>query len=124
MVDKFKRKSKEPKSNKGYPNEKIQLSPDPNTNELISRILDRDSEGLDKFKITMRAVMLKNPRDTLHWLYNALEESIDFSRYIIEAIKFYQILNEENKKLIQENLKLKNKLKKEKEYSKLLNEHP
>ena len=68
--------------------------------------------------------MLKNPRDTLHWLYNALEESIDFSRYIIEAIKSYQILNEENKKLIQENLKLKNKLKKEKEYSKLLIEHP
>ena len=124
MADKFKRKSKEPKSNKGYPNEKIQLSPDPNINELISRILDRDSEGLDKFNITMRAVMLKNPRDTLHWLYNALEESIDFSRYIIDAIKSYQILNEENKKLIQENLKLKNKLKKEKEYSKLLNEHP
>ena len=124
MADKFKRKSKEPKSNKGYPNEKIQLSPDPNTNELISRILDRDSEGLDKFKITMRAVMLKNPRDTLHWLYNALEESIDFSRYIIEAIKSYQILNEENKKLKKDLEKKEKKIKDLKEHNKMMYEHP
>ena len=117
MVDKFKRKSEEPKSDKGYPQQKIQLSPDPNTNELISRILDRDKEGLDKFKITMRELMFKNPKDTLHWLYNALEESIDFSRYKIEAIHSYQILNEENKKL-------KKEIKDLKEYNKLLRDHP
>ena len=35
-----------------YPNNPIDLSPDANTNELISRILDRDKEGMDKFKIT------------------------------------------------------------------------
>ena len=82
-----------------YPDKPIDLSPDPNTNELISRILDRDKEGLDRFKITMREKMLKNPRDCIFWMHNALEESIDFSRYIIEAILSYQNLNEENKKL-------------------------
>ena len=61
--------------------------------------------------------MFKNPKDTLHWLYNALEESIDFSRYIIEAIHSYQILNEENKKL-------KKEIKDLKEYNKLLRDHP
>ena len=66
-----------------YPNKPIDLSPDPNTNRLISIILDRDKEGMDKFGLTMRQVMLKNPNDCKHWLNNALEESIDFSRYII-----------------------------------------
>ena len=99
-----------------YPNKPIDLSPDPNTNELIARILDRDKEGLDKFGLTMRQVMLKNPKDCLHWLFNALEESIDFSRYIIEAIKSYQNLNEENKKL-------KKEIKDLKEYNKLLRDY-
>ena len=100
-----------------YPNKPIDLSPDPNTNELIARILDRDKEGLDKFGLTMRQVMLKNPKDCKHWLFNALEESIDFSRYIIEAIKSYQNLDEENKKL-------KKQIKDLKEYNQLLKDHP
>ena len=100
-----------------YPNKPIDLSPDPNTNELIARILDRDKEGLDKFGLTMRAVMLKNPKDCKHWLFNALEESIDFSRYIIEAIKSYQNLDEENKKL-------KKQIKELKEHNKMLYDHP
>jgi len=100
-----------------YPNKPIDLSQDPNTNELISLILDRDKEGMDKFGLTMRAVMLKNPKDCKHWLFNALEESIDFSRYIIEAIKSYQNLDEENKKL-------KKKIKELEEHNKLLYEHP
>ena len=100
-----------------YPNKPIDLSPDPNTNELIARILDRDKEGLDKFGLTMRQVKLKNPKDCKHWLFNALEESIDFSRYIIEAIYSYQNLVEENKKLKKENKELK-------EHNKMLYEHP
>ena len=100
-----------------YPNQPITLSPDPNTNTLISKILDRDKEGMDKFGLTMRQVMLKNPNDCIKWLNDALEETIDLSRYIIEAILSYQNLAEENKKL-------KKLLKKEKEYSKLLNDHP
>ena len=100
-----------------YPDKPIDLSPDPNTNELIARILDRDKEGLDRFKITMREKMLKNPRDCIFWMHNALEESIDFSRYIIEAILSYQNLNEENKKL-------KKKIKDLEEHNKLLYEHP
>ena len=100
-----------------YPNQPITLSPDPNTNTLISKILDRDKEGMDKFGLTMRQVMLKNPNDCKKWLNDALEETIDLSRYIIEAILSYQNLAEENKKL-------KKLLKDEKEYSKLLNEHP
>ena len=100
-----------------YPNKPIDLSPDPNTNRLISIILDRDKEGMDKFGLTMRQVMLKNPNDCKHWLNNALEESIDFSRYIIEAILSYQNLHEENKKL-------KKEIKELKETNKLLYEHP
>jgi len=96
---------------------KINLSPDPNTNELISRILDRDKEGMDKFKLTMRQAMFKNPKDTLHWLHNTLEESIDLSRYLIEAIYSFQIVFEENKKL-------KKELKEEKEYEKMMYHSP
>ena len=100
-----------------YPNQPITLSPDPNTNTLVSKILDRDKEGMDKFGLTMRQKMLKNPNDCKIWLNDALEETIDLSRYLIEAILSYQYLAEENKKL-------KKLLKDEKEYSKLLNDHP
>ena len=100
-----------------YPNQPITLSPDPNTNTLVSKILDRDKEGMDKFGLTMRQKMLKNPNDCKIWLNDALEETIDLSRYLIEAILSYQNLAEENKKL-------KKLLKDEKEYSKLLNDHP
>ena len=100
-----------------YPNKPIDLSPDPNTNTLISKILDRDKEGLDKFGLTMRQVMLKNPIDCKKWLNDALEESIDHSRYLIEAILSYQILLEENKKL-------KKQIKELKEHNRLLYEHP
>ena len=100
-----------------YPNKPIDLSPDPNTNRLISIILDRDKEGMDKFGLTMRQVMLKNPNDCKHWLNNALEESIDFSRYIIEAILSYQNLHEENKKL-------KKKIKDLEKHNKMMYEHP
>ena len=72
---------------------------------------------MDKFKLTMRQVMLKNPNDCKYWLHNALEESIDFSRYIIEAIKSYQNLDEENKKL-------KKQIKELKEHNKMMYEHP
>ena len=100
-----------------YPNKPIDLSPDPNTNTLISKILDRDKEGLDKFGLTMRQVMLKNPIDCKKWLNDALEESIDHSRYLIEAILSYQNLAEENKKL-------KKQIKELKEHNRLLYEHP
>ena len=100
-----------------YPNKPIDLSKDPNTNELIARILDRDKQGLDQFGITMRQKMLQNPKDCLLWMQDALEESIDFSRYMIEAINSYRILNEENKRLKKENKELK-------EHNKMLYEHP
>ena len=100
-----------------YPNKPIDLSPDPNTNTLISKILDRDKEGMDKFGLTMRQVMLKNPIDCKKWLNDALEESIDQSRYLIEANLSYQILLEENKKL-------KKQIKELKEHNRLLYEHP
>ena len=100
-----------------YPNKPIDLSPDPNTNTLISKILDRDKEGLDKFGLTMRQVMLKNPNDCKKWLNDALEESIDHSRYLIESILSYQNLAEENKKL-------KKQIKELKEHNRLLYEHP
>ena len=100
-----------------YPNKQIDLSPDPNTNTLISKILDRDKEGMDKFGLTMRQVMLKNPIDCKHWLNNSLEEKIDDARYTIEAILSYQNLFEENKKLKKENRELK-------ERNRMLYEHP
>lgn len=107
-----------------YPNKPIDLSPDPNTNRLISIILDRDKEGMDKFGLTMRQVMLKNPNDCKHWLNNALEESIDFSRYLIEAILSYQNLHEQNKKLILQNKEKDKKIKDLKETLKQMYEHP
>jgi len=72
---------------------------------------------MDKFKLTMRQAMFKNPKDTLHWLHNALEESIDLSRYLTEAIYSYQIFFEEKKKL-------KKKLKEAEEYGKMMYEAP
>jgi hemoglobin-like flavoprotein len=111
MVKENKRQSKK------YPDNPIDLSPDPNTNTLISKILDRDKEGMDKFGLTMRQVMLKDPNDCKRWLNDALEESIDHSRYLIEAILSYQNLAEENKKL-------KKEIKKLKEHNRLLYEHP
>ena len=100
-----------------YPNKPIDLSPDPNTNTLISKIVDRDKEGMDKFGLTMRQVMLKNPNDCIKWLNDALEETIDLSRYIIEAILSYQNLAEENKKL-------KKEIKELKEHNRMLYDHP
>jgi hypothetical protein len=111
MDKKTKRKTSQ------YPNQPITLSPDPNTNTLISKIIDRDKEGMDKFGLTMRQVMLKNPIDCKKWLNEALEEAIDISRYLIEAILSYQILLEKNKKLEKENKELK-------EYNKMLMDHP
>jgi len=100
-----------------YPDKPIDLSPDPNTNTLISMILDRDKEGMDKFGLTMRQVMLKNPIDCKRWLNNSLEEKIDEARYTIEAILSYQNLIEENKKL-------KKQIKELKEHNRMLYEHP
>ena len=100
-----------------YPNKPIDLSPDPNTNTLISKILDRDKEGMDKFGLTMRQVMLKNPIDCKQWLNKSLEEKIDDARYTIEAILSYQILLEENKKL-------KKEIRELKERNRMLYEHP
>jgi hypothetical protein len=100
-----------------YPNQPITLSPDPNTNTLISKIVDRDKEGLDKFGLTMRQAMLKNPIDCKKWLNEALEEAIDLSRYLIEAILSYQILVEKNKQLEKE-------VKELKEHNKMLMDHP
>ena len=108
---------KNTRQSKKYPNCKISLSPDPNTNELISKILDRDKEGMDKFGLTMRQKMLKNPNDCKIWLNDALEETIDLSRYLIEAILSYQYLAEENKKL-------KKQVKELKEHNRMLYEHP
>ena len=100
-----------------YPNKPINLSPDPNTNTLIAKILDRDKEGMDKFGLTMRQVMLKNPIDCKQWLNKSLEEKIDDARYTIEAILSYQNLFEEYKKLKKENRELK-------ERNRMLYEHP
>ena len=72
---------------------------------------------MDKFGLTMRQVMLKNPIDCKKWLNDALEESIDHSRYLIEAILSYQILAEENKEL-------KKEIKKLKRHNRMLYEHP
>ena len=82
-----------------YPNKLIDLSDDPNTNEVISDLLSRCDQGMDKFKITMRSVMLQNPKDALYWLNNSYEEKIDDLRYTKEAIQAFRNLNEDHKKL-------------------------
>tara|TARA_Y100001937_G_scaffold28120_1_gene40591 strand:- start:651 stop:1007 length:357 start_codon:yes stop_codon:yes gene_type:complete len=107
-----------------YPNTQINISKDPNTNELIAKIVDRCDKGMDQFGITMRQKMLQNPKDCLIWMQDALEESIDFSRYMIEAINSYRILNEENKKLKIDNDKKDKQIKELKETLKLMYEHP
>ena len=65
----------------------------------------------------MRQKMLKNPNDCKIWLNDALEETIDLSRYLIEAILSYQYLAEENKKL-------KKEIKELKEHNRMLYDHP
>jgi|TARA_R100001082_G_scaffold103073_1_gene73543 cell division protein FtsB len=107
-----------------YPNQPITLSPDPNTNTLISKIVDRDKQGMDKFGLTMRQAMLKNPIDCKKWLNESLEEAIDLSRYLIEAILSYEILVAEYQILVEENKKLKKEIKKLKEHNKMLYDHP
>jgi hypothetical protein len=59
----------------------MSLSDDPNTQELISRILIRDQQGMEKFGITMRNLK-KTP---LQFIEEAIEENIDLLRYLIEA---------------------------------------
>ena len=103
-----------------YPNKPIDLSPDPNTNEVISDVLTRCNQGMDKFAITMRAVMLQNPKDALYWLNNSYEEKIDYLRYTKEAIQSFRNLNEDHKKLKIKYEKLLKKVKDLKEYNKLL----
>tara|TARA_Y100001963_G_scaffold160135_1_gene268137 strand:- start:3429 stop:3647 length:219 start_codon:yes stop_codon:yes gene_type:complete len=72
---------------------------------------------MDKFGLTMRQKMLKNPNDCKIWLNEALEEAIDLPRYLIEAILSYQTLFEENKKL-------KKQIKKLNRHNRMLYEHP
>ena len=55
---------------------------DPNTKEVIHRIIVRDQQGMKKFKKTMRQ-MNKNP---VQWLEEAVEETIDNLRYLVEAL--------------------------------------
>jgi len=59
----------------------MSLSDDPNTQELISRILVRDQQGMEKFGIKMRDLK-KTP---LQFIEEAIEENIDLLRYLIEA---------------------------------------
>jgi len=59
----------------------MSLSDDPNIQELISRILVRDQQGMDKFGIKMRDLK-KTP---LQFIEEAIEENIDLLRYLIEA---------------------------------------
>ena len=107
-----------------YPNKPIDLSDDPNTNEVISDILSRCDKGMDKFGKTMRSVMLQNPKDALYWLNNSYEEKIDDLRYTKEAIQAFRNLNEDHKKLkIKYDQALK-KIKDLKEYNQLLKDHP
>nr|BAR34724.1 hypothetical protein [uncultured Mediterranean phage uvMED] len=107
-----------------YPYNKIDLSPDPNTNEVISDILSRCKQGMDKFGLTMRSLMLKNPKDALYFLNNSYEEKIDDIRYTKEAIQSFRNLNEEHKLLKIKYEKLKQENKNLKEQNKLLYEHP
>ena len=107
-----------------YPNKPIDLSKDPNTNEVIADILSRCNQGMDKFGITMRSVMLQNPKDALYWLNHSYEEKIDDIRYTKEAIQSFRNLNEDHKKLKIKYEKLLKKIKDLKEYNKMLMEHP
>ncbi len=55
---------------------------DPNTKEVIHRIIIRDKQGMKRFKKTMREIK-KNP---IQWIEEAIEESIDNLRYLVEAL--------------------------------------
>lgn len=55
---------------------------DPNTRELIARIIKRDRQGKKIYKNVMREVN-KNPAQ---WIEEAIEETIDKVRYLIEAL--------------------------------------
>ena len=79
---------------------------------------------MDKFGITMRSLMLQNPKDSLYWLNNSYEEKIDDLRYLKEAIQSFRNLNEENKKIKLENLQLKKKVKEYKDLAKMYYDHP
>ena len=107
-----------------YPNKPIDLSDDPNTNEVISDILTRCDQGMDKFGITMRSVMLQKPKDALYWLNNSYEEKIDDIRYTKEAIQAFRNLNEDHKKLQIKYDKALKEIKKLKEHNKMLYDHP
>jgi len=122
MAEKSKGESK--KFEDSYPYKKIELSPDPNTNEVISDILTRCKQGMDKFGITMRSLMLQNPKDSLYWLNNSYEEKIDDLRYLKEAIQSFRNLNEENKRIKLENLQLKKRVKEYKDLAKMYYDHP
>jgi len=122
MAEESKGESK--KFEDSYPYKKIELSPDPNTNEVISDILTRCKQGMDKFGMTMRSLLLQNPKDALYWLNNSYEEKIDDLRYLKEAIQSFRNLNEEYKKTILENKKLKKEIKELKEHNKMLYDHP
>ena len=58
-----------------------QLSPDLNTQEVVQRILVRDKQGIEKFKTLMHELD-KSPAE---FLEEAIEESIDNLRYLVEA---------------------------------------
>ena len=107
-----------------YPNKPIDLAKDPNTNEVIADVLTRCNQGMDKFGITMRAVMLQNPKDALYWLNNSYEEKIDDLRYTKEAIQAFRNLNEDHKKLQIKYDKALKEIKDLKEYNQLLKDHP
>jgi hypothetical protein len=59
----------------------MSLSDDPNTQELISRILVRDQQVMIRFGIKMRDLK-KTP---LQFIEEAIEENIDLLRYLVEA---------------------------------------
>ncbi len=107
-----------------YPHKQIDLSDDPNTNEVISDLLSRCDQGMDKFGITMRSVMLQKPKDALYWLNNSYEEKIDDIRYTKEAIQAFRNLNEDHKKLQIKYDKALKEIKKLKEHNKMLYDHP
>ena len=68
----------------------MSLSDDPNTQELISRILVRDQQGMERFGIKM----LDLKKTPLQFIEEAIEENIDLLRYLVEAanrIKNHQI---------------------------------
>ncbi len=74
--------------------------------------------------MTMRSLLLQNPKDALYWLNNSYEEKIDDLRYLKEAIQSFRNLNEEYKKIKLENIELKKKVKEYKDLAKMYYDHP